>query len=194
MPSIYVIAGPNGAGKSTTARALLRRYLNCEEFVNADDIARGLSAFRPETVAIRAGRLMLGRLGELARQRIDFAFETTLSSRSLARWLRRRQGEGFEIHLLYAWLPHPDMAVARVAARVAAGGHSIPEEDIRRRYHRSIGNFLEIYMHLADTWEAYDNASNTIRLIARGGRQVGSIIANTEKWREFTQGKHDSRS
>jgi len=113
MPNIYVIAGPNGAGKSTTARALLRRYLNCTEFVNADDIARGLSAFRPEGVAMQAGRLMLARLDDLARRRIDFAFETTLSSRSFARWLRMRQDEGFEFHLLYTWLPHPDMAVAR---------------------------------------------------------------------------------
>jgi predicted ABC-type ATPase len=193
MPNIYVIAGPNGAGKSTTARTLLRRYLNCTEFVNADDIARGLSAFRPGSVAVRAGRLMLMRLDDLARQHVDFAFETTLSSRSLARWLRKRQDEGFEFHLLYTWLPHPDIAVARVAARVVAGGHDVPEKDIRRRYDRSISNFLEIYMHLANTWEVYDTSTSNTCLVASGGPE-GLTIMDRVGWQKFTQGKHDSGS
>ncbi len=102
MPNIFVIAGPNGAGKSTTARTLLPEYLSCAEFVNADDIARGLSAFRPESVAWEAGRLMLTRLSELARARVDFAFETTPASRFLAPWLRQMQADGYEVHLLIA--------------------------------------------------------------------------------------------
>jgi predicted ABC-type ATPase len=185
MPNIYVLAGPNGAGKSTTARTLLERYLNCTEFVNADDIARGLSAFRPESVAVKAGRLMLARLDDLARQRVDFALETTLASRTLARWLTRQQAEGFDIHLLYTWLPHPDMAVARVAARVLSGGHNIPEKDIRRRYDRSISNFLGIYMPLATTWEVYDNSVNDFRPIA-GGSRGGLEVFDADKWKLFT--------
>jgi len=143
MPNIFVLAGPNGAGKSSTARTLLPLFLNCEEFVNADDIARGLSAFRPETVAFQAGRAMLTRLNELARQRVDFAFETTLSSRSFAPWLRQRQTEGYEVHVSYAWLPLVELAIERVAFRVRAGGHNIPIQDIRRRYERSRSNLLE---------------------------------------------------
>jgi predicted ABC-type ATPase len=189
MPKIYVIAGPNGAGKSTAARTVLRQYLDCTEFVNADEIARGLSAFRPESVAMRAGRLMLARLNDLANHRADFAFETTLASRSFEPWLRVRQQEGFEFHLLYAWIPHPDVAVARVAARVAAGGHNVPEKDVRRRYDRSIRNFLRIYMPLADTWEVYDNSGSTTNLIARGGKQIRSIAVNPQKWEDFVGAK-----
>src|ERR1700761_5342526 len=134
MPNIYVIAGPNGAGKSTMAQVLLSEEFHCAEFVNADVIARGLSAFNPQGAALEAGRVMLHRLNELARERVDFAFETTLASRSFAPWLRKRQEEGYRFNLFFAWLPHPDMAVNRVAARVAAGGHNVPEADVRRRY------------------------------------------------------------
>jgi len=153
MPNTFILAGPNGAGKSTSARALLPMFLKCAEFVNADEIARGLSAFRPEQVAFQAGRLMLARLNELARQRVDFAFESTLASRSFAPWLRQRQREGYECHLLFVWLPNVNLAIERVALRVRAGGHHVPTQDIRRRYERSRDNFLMRYMPLANTWE-----------------------------------------
>jgi predicted ABC-type ATPase len=168
------------------ADRILGRYLNCREFVNADVIAKGLSSFQPEKVALEAGRVMLRRLDELAQQRVDFAFETTLASRTFAPWLRKRQEEGYRFHLFFAWLPHPDMAVTRVGLRVAAGGHNIPERDIRRRYERGIANFLGLYMSLADTWEVYDNSGMT-RLMARGNRLRSPEICDPAGWRAFTQ-------
>src|ERR1700761_957880 len=175
MPNIYVIAGPNGAGKSTMAQVLLSEEFHCAEFVNADVIARGLSAFNPEGAALEAGRVMLQRLDELARQRVDFAFETTLASRTFAPRIRKSQEEGYKCHLFFAWLPHPDMAVDRVASRVAAGGHHVPEADIRRRYERGVANFLHLYMELADVWEVYDNSGAT-RMMARGSRLMPPAI------------------
>jgi len=88
--------------------------------------------------------------------------------------------------LLYGWLPHPDMAVARVAARVAAGGHDVPERDIRRRYDRSTRNFLEVYMHLANTWEVYDSSSDNVRLIASGDGDELAVM-DRNNWKKFTQ-------
>jgi predicted ABC-type ATPase len=167
------------------AASLLSRYVHCEEFVNADDIARDLSASRPEDVAVEAGRLMLRRLEELAQRRADFAFETTLSARTFAPWLRRRKEEGFQFHLIFMWVLQPDVSVARVAARVAAGGHHIPEPDIRRRYGRGIANFFGLYKDLADTWEVYDNSDKTYELIAWGESTGIGEILNQGKWRKF---------
>ncbi|HEX4140223.1 MAG TPA: zeta toxin family protein [Candidatus Methylacidiphilales bacterium] len=186
MPNIYVIAGPNGAGKSTMAARILSRYVDCTEFVNADVIAKDLSASNPESVAIEAGRRMLRRLDELAEQRVDFAFETTLSSRSFAPWLRKRKSEGYLFHLFFAWLPDPAMSVTRVALRVASGGHHVPEADVRRRYERGISNFLELYMGLADMWEVYDNSSTT-QLLARGNRLLTPRIYDQHAWEAFKQ-------
>jgi predicted ABC-type ATPase len=187
MPDIFVIAGPNGAGKSTSARSILPDFLDCSEFVNADDIARGLSAFRPEGVALLAGRLMWKRLNQLARQRESFAFETTLSSKTFVPWLRQRQSEGFDVHLLYLWLPSPDLAIARVAARVRAGGHSVPETDIRRRYWRGRDNLLELFMPLASTWEVYDNSEAVPRLFAFGGQVVPMTVMASDIWERLIQ-------
>jgi len=162
-------------------------FSNFPEFVNADDIARGLSGFHPENVAFQAGRLMLARLNELVRQRADFAFETTLASRTFAPWLRLRQGEGYEFHLLYVWLPSVDLAIERVALRVRAGGHDVPSKDIRRRYERSRNNFFEIYMSLANTWEVYDTASIDPKLVAFGGRDKQAVIVDPSLWRSLTE-------
>ena len=186
MPNIFILAGPNGAGKSTTARTLLPMFLNCREFINADDIARGLSAFRSERVAFHAGRLMLSRLNELAHRRIDFAFETTLASRSFCPWLKLRQAEGYECHLLYIWLPKVELAIERVALRVRAGGHDVPTADIRRRYDRSQTNFLELYMPLANTWEVYDTSSQDPKLVAFGGREKQAVIRDPLLWNGLT--------
>lgn len=185
MPDIFVIAGPNGAGKSTTAREMLPAFVGCVEFVNADEIALGLSAFRPQTVALAAGRAMLNRLNELARQRIDFAFETTLASRSFAPWLKQRQQEGFNVNLIYLWLPGVELAVERVAQRVKAGGHHVPEPDIRRRYERGRKNFIELYAPLADTWEVYDNSGFEPYLIAFGGRDEPTTILEMDHWQRI---------
>ncbi len=144
-PQLIVIAGPNGAGKTTTARDILQGPFQVEQFVNADIIAQGLSAFDPQAAAWEAGRIMLSRLNELARRRADIAFETTLASRSFAPWISAQVEEGYEFHLVFLWLPSADIAVRRVRDRVERGGHEVPEETVRRRFARGLSNFQEIY-------------------------------------------------
>jgi predicted ABC-type ATPase len=163
-PSVVVLAGPNGAGKSTVAPALLQGALVVREFVNADVIAGGLSAFDPESAAIAAGRVMLTR--QLATQRVSFAFETTLASRSFAPWLRGLRASGYEIHLLFLWLPSADFALDRVAERVRAGGHDVPAETVRRRYRLGLRNFFQLYEPLLSGWVMYDSSGSRPRLIA----------------------------
>jgi predicted ABC-type ATPase len=158
-PLLVVIAGPNGAGKSTTAPRLLQAALTVSEFVNADPIAIGLSAFRPESVAVAAGRVMLARLKSLARARESFAFETMLASRSFAPWLAGLRESGYRVHLAFLSLPSPDLAVARVAERVRLGGHDVPEAVVRRRFVRGLRNFFGLYQGLADTWQMFDNST-----------------------------------
>jgi predicted ABC-type ATPase len=157
-PSVVILAGPNGAGKSTVAPALLRGALAVDEFVNADVIARGLSAFDPDRVAIAAGRVMLARLKELADERVDFAFETTLATRSFAPWLRSLRISGYDVHLCFLWLASADLAIARVADRVGMGGHHVPEEVVRRRYLAGIRAFFQLYQPLATTWALYNTS------------------------------------
>ena len=141
-PLVVVIGGPNGAGKSTTAPELLRAALHVQEFVNADSIALGLSGLRPETAAFAAGRVMLSRLKYLARQRADFAFETTLASRSFAPWLDTLRASGYRAHLVFLSLPSVELALLRVAERVRLGGHDVPPEVVRRRFQAGIRNFF----------------------------------------------------
>ena len=138
QPNVYIVAGPNGAGKSTFARLFLPEYADCREFVNADLIAAGLSPFNPEGRAIQAGRLMLERVEALARTRVDFGFETTLAGRGYISLLRRLKDSGYRIHVFFLWLPSVEMALARVRDRVLAGGHSVPEEVVRRRFSRGL--------------------------------------------------------
>jgi predicted ABC-type ATPase len=173
MPKVVVIAGPNGAGKSTVARAVLRNALLVNDFVNADAIAAGLSAFFPEAVAVAAGRVMLKRIGELARERRDFAFETTLASRTFAPWLRKLQSQGYRFDLVYLWLATAELAVARVGERVRRGGHAVADDIVRRRYDRGLINFLGIYGGFADSWLMVDNSARP-RLVAKRalGRDV----------------------
>jgi len=187
-PKLIILAGPNGAGKSTLAPFLLRDTLGITEYVNADTLASGLSAFRPESVAMQAGRIMLRRLHELAAQRANFAFETTLASRSYAAWLNRLRRDGYSVHLLFLWLQSPDVAIGRVKERVRMGGHDVPEEVIRRRYHRGIYNFFEIYSPLADTWMVYDNSvAVEPQLIVRGkGERIITII-KPDLWASICQ-------
>lgn len=160
-PLVVVLAGPNGAGKSTTAGHFLRGALAVEEFVNADVIAQGLSAYRPESAAVAAGRAMLERLRFLERSRLDFAFETTLAGRAYAGWLRALRSSGYRAHLIFLSLPSADLALARVAERVRQGGHNVAEEVVRRRYFAGLRNFFATYGDLVNTWQVYDNAELT---------------------------------
>ena len=141
-----VLSGSNGAGKTTASRAVLRDVFQIGTFVNADFIAQGLNGFDPDSVALQAGRLMRQRLHELATEGQDFAFETTLSGKTYAAWLRSLQEAGYRVALLYYWLESPDLAVARVAARVGRGGHHVPEATIRQRWTRSVDNLFQLYV------------------------------------------------
>ena len=183
MPNVVVIAGPNGAGKSAAAPLLIGKRLGIAEFVNADVIAAGLSAFSPESVALEAGRIMLRRLRQLAEEGKDFAFETTLASRSFAPWIARlRRERGYRFHLAYLWLPSAAMAVRRVSGRVRLGGHSVPPADIVRRYARGLENFFGLYSPIADSWELHDNTSPPPRLIAVKEPDRPVRIEDPDRW------------
>ncbi len=181
-PSVVILAGPNGAGKSTAAPELLQGELSVNEFVNADVIARGLSAFDPDRAAIAAGRVMLARLDELAHQRESFAFETTLASRSFAPWLRDLRASGYAVHLFFLWLSSPDLAVQRVADRVRSGGHDVPPETIRRRYRGGLRNFFSLYQPVVTTWTVYNCSGPTSRLVAEGLESVSLEVYDSEVW------------
>jgi len=185
-PHVVQIYGPNGAGKSTLAPRLLTGALRVTEFVNADVVARGLSAFQPEEVSLAAGRIMLVRLRDLARQRVSFAFETTLASRSFAPWLSRLIESGYSFHLLFLWLPDEDLAVSRVADRVRHGGHSVAEDVVRRRYHAGLRNFFTLYQPLAATWRLYDNSlARGPRLIASGHGRLRRRVVDRQAWEKI---------
>jgi predicted ABC-type ATPase len=162
---LYIIAGCNGAGKTTASFSVLPQILQCPEFVNADEIARGLSPFHPEDVAVEAGRLMLQRIDYLLSKHSSFAIETTLATRSYHRLVRRAQQQGYKVVLLFFWLESPEMAERRVAKRVMEGGHNIPTDVIHRRYWLGLNNLFNIYMPIVDAWMLYDNNSKT-KLIA----------------------------
>ncbi len=185
MPHIIVIAGPNGAGKSTLAPALLRDTLHIREYVNADTIAEGLSAFAPEEASFEAGRVMLSRLRELAGEGKSFAFETTLATRFYARWLNDLRGSGYQVSLVYLWLENVDIAIERVSARVRAGGHSIPEATIRRRYDRGINNLFELYLPVTNSWRVFHASPIIPKEIARFDEIGGEVISDQTLWNQI---------
>ena len=187
-PNLYIIAGPNGAGKTTAAYNLLPDVLHCPNFVNADEIARGLSPFAPETVSFQAGRIMLQRIDELLPQKVDFAIETTLSTRSYVQLVRRAQALGYKVHLIFFFLENEEQAIARVAQRVSNGGHGIPEEDIRRRFTRGIYNLINLYMPICDSVLVYNNMRTPAQLVARKKTQTGAIgVIESEIWKQLIQ-------
>lgn len=163
-PTLYIIAGCNGAGKTTASYSVLPDLLECREFVNADEIAKGLSPFNPESVAIEAGKLMLQRIDLLLSQRKTFAIETTLATRSHASLVKRAQEKGYYVALLFFWLPSPEMAAMRVAKRVSEGGHNIPAETIYRRYWLGLQNFFEIFTPIVDSWMFFENIEQPVLL------------------------------
>jgi predicted ABC-type ATPase len=164
---LYIIAGCNGAGKTTASFTILPQIINCKEFVNADEIAKGLSPFQPEKVAFEAGRIMLNRIAELLEHQENFAFETTLSTRSYNQKVKEAKQKGFTTTLLFFWLQNVDLAKERVRIRVSEGGHNIETEIIERRYLRGIKNLFDIYLPIVDGALIFDNSFGKHILIAR---------------------------
>ena len=181
-PNVYIVAGPNGAGKSTFARLFLPEYADCREFVNADLIAAGLSPFNPESVAIEAGRLMLGRIETLSRARFDFGFETTLAGRSVAPLLKDLRAEGYRVHLFFLWLLNPELSLERVRDRVLAGGHFIPEETVRRRFTRGLSNLFGLYKPFLDSLLLLDNSGSSPEFVAMFLGDGDPIMFDREKF------------
>jgi predicted ABC-type ATPase len=189
-PTVIVLAGPNGAGKTTAAPRLLRDACALAEFVNADVIAQGLAGFDPEIAALEAGSIMFERIRQLSILRRDFAFETTLASRSLAPWIAELMQNGYDFNLVFVWLPSADLAVQRVMDRVRLGGHNVSETTVRRRYERGLHNFFHLYQPMATAWRVYDNTdvSNT-RLIAEGCGTATDTVSDRSLW-ERIRGEH----
>ena len=183
-PQVYIIAGPNGSGKTTFALEFLPKYADRPAFINADTIARGLSGFSPDAVALKAGRMLLEQIEKNAAKRIDFAFETTLSGTNYLGRLRGWKREGYVVHLFFLWIPDVRLSLARVASRVKMGGHDIAEKVVRRRFHKGIQNFLKYYRAVVDSWMLFDNSGSAPRLIAEEKLEK-TVIADQKLYGEI---------
>lgn len=183
--NLYIIAGCNGAGKTTASYTILPEILDCREFVNADEIARGLSPFNPNGMAIEAGKLMLKRIKELLNREESFAIETTLATRSYINLVHQAQNKGYKVTLVFFWLHTPELALQRIAERVKNGGHDIPSPTARRRYIAGIDNLFKLYAPEVDCWMIYDNSDNPRVAIAQGGRYATTEILNESLFSEI---------
>jgi predicted ABC-type ATPase len=181
VPRLYIISGPNGSGKTTASYGVLPELLDCSEFVNSDEFAKHLSPFAPESAYITASRLMLRKVKYLFDRREDFCIETTLATRALLKMTRSAQQRGYFVTVLYFWLSSPDIAVERVAARVRAGGHNIPEETIRRRYQMGLNYLFHSYMQTCDKWILADNSNPPFDIIAEGSKK-GLVIRDMQRY------------
>jgi predicted ABC-type ATPase len=188
---IFMIAGPNGAGKTTTAMSLIPNSTMIYEFINADEIARGLAPMHPESMSLTASKLMLERLKGLLDTNKNVAFETTGSGTNYIKHLREAQEKGYEFHLMFLWLASPDLAVKRVAQRVVQGGHYIPEDTIRRRYYAGLKNLIKHYLPLSDSAIILDNSIAELnKVIARKQIAGGLKIEEPNIWKEIKEVAH----
>ena len=185
MPNLYIISGCNGAGKTTASFTVLPEMLGCREFVNADEIARGLSPFQPEKVAVQAGRIMLQRIGELLDSKEDFAIETTLATRSYVQTIKKAKEKGYNVTLVYFWLTSPELAIQRVRSRVAEGGHNITEDVIRRRYRKGIKNLFQLFIPICDYWIIIDNSQKPFIIVAEGEQDRELKIQDQTIWKKL---------
>lgn len=167
---MYIIAGCNGAGKTTASYTVLPEMLECSQFINSDEFAKSFNPFKPEAAAIRASRFMLMKFHYLFEKKLNFGIETTLATKTLLKMARKAQKEGYEVTIMYIWLRTPDMAVERVKARVATGGHFIEEDTIRRRYYTGLRYFFTEYLPFCDHWILMDNSTPPLRIVARGNK------------------------
>jgi hypothetical protein len=190
MKRIYILAGPNGAGKTTASQSLLPELLDCQEFVNADEIAKALSPYKPESVALEAGRIMLSRLNHLMAAGETFAFETTLATKSYKNLLLRAKAEGYRVRLIFFSLRNSDLAISRVKSRVLEGGHNIESDVIKRRFVRGLSNFFYIYSKIIEDWNLFDNSQNPITHIADSEKDKITIY-NVEFWNYLKSGNYE---
>lgn len=182
MPRMFIISGCNGAGKTTASYSLLPEMLECSEFVNSDEFAKGLSPFNPEKAAIKASRFVIMKIRHLISRQMDFAVETTLATRTLLKTVKMAQSNGYTVTLLYFWLNTPELAIQRVKARVEAGGHNIPEETIRRRYRVGIQYFFNDYSPVCERWILADNSQIPFRVVAEGSKLDTVSIRDEETY------------
>jgi len=181
LKRLYIISGCNGAGKTTASYSVLPEILNCKEFINADEIAKGLSPFNVESVAFQAGRLMLKKINHLLLKDSNFAFETTLTTKSYKNFILKAKKEGFHVVLLFFWLRSPELAVKRVEIRVDEGGHNIPKDVIERRYNKGLNNFFSIFSPIVDEWMFIDNSGSPYEIIAES-KNNDIQVSNKETW------------
>lgn len=189
MPDLFILAGCNGAGKTTASKIVLPELWKCKEFVNADSIAAALCPADPDSVAIEAGRLMIGRVDQLLEEGADFSIETTLSTRSYISLIKRAREKGYTITLLFFWLASPEMAIDRVASRVSKGGHNIPEAIIRRRYGRGIQNLTGLYTGICNSWIIVNNTNSDPEIIAEGRFTKPTAVWDERIWEMIAQQK-----
>jgi predicted ABC-type ATPase len=185
VKNLYIIAGCNGAGKTTASFTLLPEILDCKEFVNADEIAKGLSPFQPEKVSFEAGRIMLNRINELLENEENFAFETTLATKSYKSKITKAKTKNYNVTIIFFWLENIDLAIERVKTRVLEGGHNIAIEVIKRRYMNGIKNLFEIYLSIADEVMIFDNSEGKHDLIARKTFTTDIVIFNEIKFNKL---------
>lgn len=183
--NLYIICGCNGAGKTTASFNILPDILHCKEYVNADEIARGISPFQPDKVAIESGRIMLHRIEELLELGVDFAFETTLSTRSFIGTIEKAKLKGYSITLIYFWLESTELAIKRVQTRVEEGGHNIPTDTIVRRYYSGLRNLFNLYYNWCDLILLYDNSKSNPELLFEKSTGNSEIIYNKDKFQQI---------
>ena len=191
--NLYIIAGCNGAGKTTASFTILPEILDCKEFVNADEIAKGLSPFQPEKVAFEAGRIMLNRIDELFEANENFAFETTLATKTYRQKVKFAKENNYNTTLLFFWLRNSNLAKERVKTRVKEGGHNIPNDIIERRYMNGIKNLFDIYLEIVDQVLIFDNSEGKPILIAEKNFGEEIVIHNLEKFNDL-KSYYDKRS
>lgn len=183
--TLYIISGCNGAGKTTASLRVLPGVLDCKQFVNADEIARGLSPLDPDSMAIEAGKLMKARAEQLLEGEENFAMETTLSARTYIKLIKRAREKGFRVQLIFFWLKSPETAITRVAQRVQEGGHNVPQNVIIRRYYTGLNNLFNLFMPIVDVWMLFDNSDMQKVMIATGGMDIETKIYNEELFNEI---------
>ena len=192
MPRLYILSGCNGSGKTTASYTLLPELLECSEFVNSDEFAKSLSPFDPSAASVAASRFMLMKIRYLLNRRADFSIETTLATRSLVGIIEEAHSSGYSVTILYFWLKSPEIAIKRVANRVAAGGHNIPEDVIRRRYKMGIQYFFDTYLPICDHWVLADNTESPFIVVAEGNND-GVNVRDEEKFRIINEIAHPSK-